>query len=70
MTELSDHSDLPQWSIEMQPSAENLAAALIIVGDAGTVTIPLNEAGQFFQEWMVATTRLAAIEAEVEDRRG
>ena len=65
----TDNADLepgPMWDIEIQPGVEGLAPALLIVGETGTVTIPLNEVSQFYNELMAAASRLAAIEAEDE----
>ena len=54
----------PQWTIEIQPRAEGLAPAVLIVGESGAVTIPLDDVSEFYSELMAAATRLAAIEAE------
>ncbi len=63
----ADNADLepvPTWDIEIQPGAEGIAAALLIVGETGTVTIPFDEVSRFYNELMAAASRLAAIEAE------
>ena len=57
----------PKWDIELQPGAEGITPALLIVGETGTVTIPLDEVNEFYNELMAAASRLAAIEAEAQD---